>query len=91
MELLCKRYTSEIVRLKDGRERTPLHIAAAKGHVDCASLLLREGAEVEAGDEEDRTPLIVSAQNGQTSVAGRLSARPHGAFFSTCSCFRLAS
>ena len=37
---------------------TPLHLASAKGSVRCVSMLLAAGAQVEAKDDEGRTPLM---------------------------------
>ena len=36
---------------------TPLHFASAKGHKEIAELLIAEGAEVNAKDEDGKTPL----------------------------------
>lgn len=70
LELLCKYYGSKIVHLEDSRKRRPLHIAACHGHLDCVRYLLEEGAVTEVYDDQGRTPLIVAAQNGHSSVIG---------------------
>lgn len=82
LEVLCKRYGSDIVQLRDGRRRTPLHVAASHGHADCVAFLLKEGANTNFLDDEGRSPLIIAAQNGQSSVVGVCS------FF--CNCLRNA-
>lgn len=72
MKVLCKHFGSEIVQLRDSRERTPLHVAASHGHSDCVAFLLTEGAVINCLDDEGRTPLIIAAQNGQSPVVGKL-------------------
>ncbi len=37
--------------------RTPLVLAASRGHQECVELLIRQGADVNAKDEDDWTPL----------------------------------
>ena len=45
------------LRAKDGRGRTPLHIAAHYGHGEITRLFVAKGAPVNAGDNEGNTPL----------------------------------
>lgn len=58
----------------DRSGRTPLSIAARLGHELVATLLLRAGAQVDARDNEGRTPLIVAVGSplGQTRLAALL-------------------
>lgn len=70
LEHLLTTFGNQIVHLKDEKQRTPLHIAALHGHVECAQLLLKHGADPQVADEEGRTPLIAAAQYGQSSVVG---------------------
>lgn len=72
LDLLCKHYGSEIVKLKDVRNRTPLHVASLRGHTECAKYLLKQGAEINCQDDEGRTPLLSAASNGQTQVIGEV-------------------
>lgn len=71
MDLLCNYYGREIVKLKDARNRTPLHIASLHGHADCVKYLLKQDAEINCQDNEGRTPLLSAALNGQTQVIGK--------------------
>lgn len=73
LELLCAQYGPEIVKLKDDRARTPLHVAALHGQCDCAKFLLEQGADVNRQDEDGKTPLISAAFNGQVQIIGKLS------------------
>ena len=52
--------------------RTPLHLAAERGHGQVADLLVRGGANLEAKDDNGRTPLHLAAENGQLNVAALL-------------------
>lgn len=47
-----------------GKE-TPLHMAARTGNVQVAHLLVTHGAEVNARNLDDLTPLILAAQEGK--------------------------
>ena len=43
---------------------TPLHLAAANDHCDCVKLLILNGADYNAVDEQCRTSLYIAAQKG---------------------------
>jgi len=49
--------------------RTPLHLAASRGHLDVARLLVESGADVDARSEFGYTPLHVAAMEGYLDVA----------------------
>ncbi|KAF5291783.1 hypothetical protein FQA39_LY14271 [Lamprigera yunnana] len=68
VELLCDYYGCSIINLKDSQSRTPLHIAALYGKVDCAKYLIEKGAEIDCKDSNGKTPLIAAAQNGQKQI-----------------------
>lgn len=57
------------------QDATPLHEAAAAGHVAMASLLLDRGAPIDAVCEHRLTPLHVAALYGEPEVAALLLAR----------------
>lgn len=47
---------------------TPLHHAAASGHVELVKLLLRSGADTQAKSDDGRTPVDLAAAYGFTEV-----------------------
>ena len=49
--------------------RTPLDLAAEKGHFEVAKLLIEKGADVDAKDNYDWTPLHYALRNGHLEVA----------------------
>lgn len=51
---------------------TPLHCAAASGHLQCLRLFLKHGADVNAGLVCERTPLYLAVQNGAASCVKEL-------------------
>lgn len=52
--------------------RTALHFAAEGGHVDVVRLLIERGANVEAKDAADETPLHVAVAKGQAKCVAEL-------------------
>ncbi|XP_050311619.1 serine/threonine-protein phosphatase 6 regulatory ankyrin repeat subunit A-like isoform X1 [Anthonomus grandis grandis] len=68
LEHLINHFGSDVVHLRDEKQRTPLHIAALHGHTECAKLLLKHGGDPLLIDEEGRTPLIAAVQYGQSSI-----------------------
>ena len=47
------------------RQETPLHMAARSGNVQVAQLLVSHGAEVNALNLDDLTPLVIAGQEGK--------------------------
>jgi ankyrin repeat protein len=54
-----------ILLLGTGIDATPLHIAAEYGHIEIALALIKAGANIEAKDNENKTPLQIAAENGK--------------------------
>ena len=46
-------------------QETPLHMAARSGNVQVAQLLVSHGADVNALNLDDLTPLVIAAQEGK--------------------------
>jgi ankyrin repeat protein len=50
-------------------EETPLHVSSCQGHVEIARVLLKHGADTEARDNCDRSPLVWVALEGHVELA----------------------
>jgi len=59
----------DLVSSRDGNGDTPLHHAAARGHLDIAKLLLSNNAPVNATNSVGETPLHSAAATGRTELA----------------------
>jgi ankyrin repeat protein len=53
---------------RDVLGRTPLHLAAAKGHLDVFNYLLKNGADITATARDGLTPLDLAEQNRQQKI-----------------------
>jgi ankyrin repeat protein len=61
---------SQDVRSRDfGDKWTPLHAASAYGHVEVARVLIEQGVDMAARNDEGYTPLHVASRNGHVDVA----------------------
>ncbi|XP_055543312.1 uncharacterized protein LOC129728870 [Wyeomyia smithii] len=54
---------------------TALHLASAYGTVQMVALLIRHGSRIDAVNEDDKTPLVVAIEHGNTKVAEYLIIR----------------
>ncbi|CAG7816023.1 unnamed protein product [Allacma fusca] len=78
LEELLGRENPLNVNASDVYGRTPLHLAAASGHVEAVELLLKKGADVEVCDfQQKATPLMCAAGCGSLPVVEMLLT--HGA------------
>ena len=68
---------NRLARATDAEGRTPLHLAAARGHRAVVELLLHNNADPSARDAAGRTPLATAEAAGHATVATLL--RQHGA------------
>nr|XP_037281328.1 ankyrin repeat domain-containing protein 26-like isoform X2 [Rhipicephalus microplus] len=57
------------VSFQDNESRSPLHLAAARGHVTIVQLLLRAQARVDALDSEGKTPLMKAVEGHHLETA----------------------
>jgi ankyrin repeat protein len=60
------------VNAKDSLDRTPLHFASGRGHLQVAQALLDRGADIEAKDNEGMAPLHWSCMGGHMAVVKAL-------------------
>ena len=60
------------INCTDEHNNTPLHMAAANGHVDLVDLLLRLGADPSCKNEKGNTPLHWASSNAQHAVVNAL-------------------
>lgn len=62
----------EHVNTKDDRERTALHLAATRGSVGAATMLIKAGADIDARDDWGDTPLDDACREGHEKVVSLL-------------------
>nr|XP_054768450.1 E3 ubiquitin-protein ligase MIB1-like [Lytechinus pictus] len=60
----------------NGRSRSPLHMAAARNHVDCARILINHGCNVNMQDYRKDTPLHDTITTDNVDVAELLLKAP---------------
>jgi ankyrin repeat protein len=59
----------DLIAQPDARGLTPLHVAAAYGHLEVCAALIDAGAEVNVADEDGETPLHSAIRRNQRAVA----------------------
>ncbi len=65
----------ELVNVRDGEGRTPLHLAVLGGHAELAELLLDRGGDISAADAWNYSPLHHAAYAGDAALVALLLAR----------------
>lgn len=71
----CSQLSSARLRLVDSESLTPQHMAARRGHVFLAEVLLNAGAEIERRDSKGETPLRRAVNCGQGGMVEFLLGR----------------
>ncbi|PON78466.1 Notch [Trema orientale] len=80
IEILCKSSGNLELNSADSDGRTPVHIAAARGHVEALSFLLSAGGSGEARDSKGWTPLHHSSAAGHHDVVECLLERSNAKY-----------
>lgn len=62
----------ELVNAKDQEQGTPLHNAAAAGHLKIAEYLIKKGADVNAWNNAHQNPLLYAAYSGHSEIVSLL-------------------
>ena len=75
---LVEKAGADVNNAEGAHGATPLHIACRCGHAAVAELLLQNGADIAAHDEQGDTPLHRAVEGGHAGLARRLLER-HGA------------
>lgn len=73
-----KRRSKEILEQTDNDGYTPLLIATSNGHSDTVAMLVREGADIEAQEREEKNVFYIAAEEKRSKVLATLySLRPN--------------
>lgn len=84
-----------LIECKEGKGKTVLHFAAARGDIDIFDYLLSEGADLNALDDEKNTPFFIAIQHEKIKLIKhlieRLKVDPKAKRNNDVSCIHLAS
>lgn len=67
LQLLSLGYSPQ-QRFTEAEGGSPLHVAAAEGHVLTAHILIQAGAELDVNDDEQNTPLMLACIKGKPDM-----------------------
>ena len=67
LQLLSLGY-SPIQKFTEAENGTPLHVAASEGHVLTSHVLVQAGAELDAIDDDQATPLMLACTKGRPNI-----------------------
>ena len=63
------------IEARTAMNRTPLHLACARGWMDVMSVLLKVGADINAQDNDLETPVHLASANGHVDILYLLVSR----------------
>ena len=63
--LLFETISANIEARTEGVDQTPLHLAARHNSIESVQALIKEGANIEAKDYKNRTPIFLAAELGK--------------------------
>ncbi|XP_007008889.2 PREDICTED: serine/threonine-protein phosphatase 6 regulatory ankyrin repeat subunit C isoform X2 [Theobroma cacao] len=69
---LLRKGRREPLDWRDKEGRTPLHLAASKGNIECAKILVESGVDKNAKSKDGRTALFRAAANGNRRMVEML-------------------
>ncbi|XP_021295345.1 serine/threonine-protein phosphatase 6 regulatory ankyrin repeat subunit B-like [Herrania umbratica] len=69
---LLRKGRREPLDWRDKEGRTPLHLAASKGNIECAKILVESGVDKNAKSKDGRTALFRAAANGSRRMVEML-------------------
>ncbi|XP_039009876.1 protein VAPYRIN-like [Hibiscus syriacus] len=72
LEVLLRKVKRETLDRRDKEGRTPLLLAATKGNIECAKMLLESGADKNAKSNDGRTALYRAVANGNRRMVEML-------------------
>lgn len=70
VEQLLERMSTSELNVRDSAGRSVVHAASFNDSVESLHLLLKRGVEVSMVDNLGRTPLMMAAKHGHTSIIG---------------------
>ncbi len=70
--LALEKINKDLLRERNAKGRTPLHIAAAKGYLEIVQILILSGAPLDAQDNEGNTLLHLVSYFGHEKIAANL-------------------